>query len=125
MTKIKQLHPNNANGSQPLNIDLWEFHLYYQNMQPPLKFLLKNKLNKFYKNNGMRIETIASEIGKIQAEQFEMENGQIKMKEPLLNESGAPVNPNAEPLPLYKEGFNDTSFGEAFNRLMSLPTVIV
>jgi len=123
MNKVRQLTPTQSNGSQPQNIDLWEFHLYYKNMDAPLKWLFKSKLNEFYKENGGRISTIESEIGKIQAEQFEMENGVVKMKERLINEKGEP-NPNIEPLPLYKENYNDATFQEAFNKLMSLPTTI-
>ena len=121
---VRQLTPPKPNGQQPQNIDLWEFHLYYKNMDAPLKWLFKSKLNDFYKENLGRISTIESEIGKIQAEQFEMENGIVKVKEPLLDDKGAPVNPNAEPMPLYKSGFDDSTFQAAFNKLMSLPTTI-
>ena len=125
MNKVRQLTPTQSNGSsQPQNIDLWEFHLYYKQMAAPLKFLLRSRINDFYKENLGRISTIESEIGKIQAEQFEMENGIVKIKEPLLDSNGEPVNPNAEPMPLYKSGFDDSTFQAAFNKLMSLPTTI-
>jgi len=63
MNNVKQLVPPQQNNAQPLNIDLWNFHLFYKEMMPPaLAHLLRSKLQEFNNNNGGRIRTKACDL---------------------------------------------------------------
>lgn len=124
MGEIKPLiTPNHTN--QPSNAVLFQMYQDLNDLVPILKHLLRPKIKQFMQDNGGRIESIMSEIRKLQNEYFVIVNNNIQMQEPLLNADGTPANLNAQPTPKLQQGKSITEFGERYQKLMQLPTTIV
>lgn len=110
-------------NNQPTNSILWQFHNDYQQMPASYRHLFRSKLQDFYKNNGIRIETLSEKIQKLQEEFFVIISNQIQMNEPLTDKDGKPIG-NTDPTPKLQSGKTMTDFQEKFKEIMIQPTTI-
>jgi len=64
------------------------YHRDIQTFNPTIAFLLRSKIQEFYKEYGIRIQTIEKFINGLQHEYFVIEENQIKMedKKPVMKE---------------------------------------
>lgn len=122
MTTVKKMTPQSG---QPTNNNLLNMWNELNSMPMVMRHLLRSKIKEFLDNNGMRIETIQSEIRKLQDEYLVIINGAIQFQPPILDDKGQPVNPNAQPLPQLQNGKSLTEFQEKLSELMQKTTVIV
>lgn len=122
MNEVKKLMPNGV--GQPTNGMLWNMFHELNGFPLMLHHLLRPKINDFMKNNGLRIETIRTKLAELQEEHFVIIEGQVQMQEPLLDDKGAPVNPNAQPMPKYKPGRTPEEFNLKVQELMQKTTII-
>lgn len=102
------------------NKQLYKFHLELDELKTSVfNFLFKSKISDFYKNNGLRINTLMDNINKLQMAFFEFEAegtplARIKMS----------TNENNEPVPVLKEGNTMEEYNAAFDELMNRETTI-
>ena len=72
------------------NKDLYKYHLELEESKNTVYAnLLRGRIADFYKNNGIRINTIMSNINALQKDYFVLENGVVKQDEnkiPVMNE---------------------------------------
>lgn len=89
---------------------LWSYHNQIQdlvNRGSVVAFLMKGRINDFYKDYGIQIETIGKDLKRIQEENFVIENGMIKSE-------------GEEKKPVYKEGKTQESYDKQLNEFLEL-----
>jgi hypothetical protein len=104
------------------NKDLYRYHQQLQGGSNDIVFhLLTGRIKDFYKNNGLRINTLLEKIEKMQREFFQYgEDGFVKFQK-------VPV-PNSEEMadePVIQEGKSYDDYIAQFNELMERDTTIV
>lgn len=103
------------------NKNLYKFHLELEELKTSVfNFLFKSKIVDFYKNNGLRINTLMEKINEIQKEYFEFEAEGTPLARIKMN-----IQENSEPLPVLKEGKTMDMYNAAFDELMNRETTIV
>jgi hypothetical protein len=89
---------------------LLAMHEEIQQMQNSvLGLFIRSKINDFYKNNGLRIDTFYKERKKLQLEYFEIEEDGERIKK---------EGEGKDAKPLMKEGKDRKEFDEKFEALM-------
>lgn len=91
---------------------LYTYHVEIQNLQKSvLGLLLRNKVQEFYKNNGLKIDLLSQGTLRIQKEHLVFENEQIKR--------------NEDKTPVLIEGKTNEDLQKAYDELMQKETTII
>lgn len=88
------------------NKTLYQYHLELETLKPHvLYFLFRNRIDQFYKNNVIRLNSLLKKLDDIQEKYFVIENGKVKQEgEPLM--------------PVMKEGMLFDEYNKEFTELM-------
>lgn len=97
-----------------LNRHLYQYHKQIQGLRGNvIELLLKGRINEFYKNNGVRVNTLIEKMASLQKDYYIYEGEQIKTEE----KDGKKVF-------VFQDGKTQEQFNAALENLMNQPTTI-
>ena len=102
------------------NKNLYKYHLELEELKTSVfNFLFKSRIGEFYKNNGLRINTLMESINNLQKDYFVFEAEGTPLARIKMNLE------NSEPMPVLKEGKTMEDYNKDFDELMNKECTIV
>lgn len=93
-----------------VNRQLWNYHVELNKIsQSAIFFLLRSRINDFYKEYGIRIDTLNNKIKAIEKTYFLHEGDKLQMSAPTEKEASSPI---------LNEGKTHDDFNKEINELL-------
>jgi len=99
------------------NKDLYRFHLELEDLKNSVYYhLMRGRISDFYKNNGLRVNSMLANINALQTDYFVFENGIVKTEIKIGEENHTPV---------MNEGKGYSEYVSKFDALMDSDCTII